>query len=59
MTLKPCPFCGSTKVRVMGSMYAYVRCDECWALGPNIRPKDDDLSNKDMREAERLWNERS
>lgn len=36
--LKPCPFCGSKKVRVVTSITAgYVLCDECDAEGPLAR----------------------
>lgn len=52
--LKPCPFCGGTKVYLMESQQGvcdgYVVCDGCRAEGP-CGVTDD--------EARRLWNERA
>ncbi len=45
--LKPCPFCGSLGVAVIGS---FVRCGSCGAVGPY---------GYNEREAVRRWNERA
>ena len=58
MNIKPCPFCGTDDVLTQGSMFAYVRCQKCGTCGSMVSPKNEDASESDMREAERLWNDR-
>jgi Lar family restriction alleviation protein len=39
--LKPCPFCGSINVELVfsepvhGAVGKTVKCDDCWAVGPD------------------------
>ena len=46
--IKPCPFCGSDDLSVLGSINkSYVRCGKCYAYGPD---------GKDNEEAIERWN---
>ena len=59
--LKPCPFCGSKRVRIVSvgikyerDYYWRVKCDNCYAYGPYMM-----VSNLNSREAaEAKWNTR-
>lgn len=46
--LKPCPFCGSTDIRIEG--FGYGHCDDCGTFGPD--------GNNDLSVAD-AWNKRS
>ena len=51
MTLKSCPFCGSTKIELNDPDIPtrWVGCENCGAIGPDA---------KSDREAVELWNNR-
>jgi Lar family restriction alleviation protein len=51
MNLKPCPFCGSTDVRILGVRgFRFGHCYRCKADGPTTYPR---------QEAADKWNERA
>ena len=56
-TLKPCPFCGSDKLKVDNRKGTYsIRCNRCHARGWNIN---NIISEEDaISEAIELWNRR-
>ena len=57
---KPCPFCGSTDVEVMGYEYfAVMKCWDCFAEGPQVLRSDFEGIGEAEKEAGRLWNERN
>lgn len=63
--LKPCPFCGSDKVRVIGNEYFMrVCCDACDVAGPliilyDIKPTRKIMTKKKGKEkAIEKWNKR-
>mgnify|MGYP001329993143 CR=1 FL=1 len=49
--LKPCPFCGGTKLDVSDEDYVY--CNTCDARGPSSYAENEEQSNYE------LWNERA
>jgi Lar family restriction alleviation protein len=63
-TLKPCPFC-STRGRHLtvedcgGEPPWFIRCENCGATGPDLRPGVDTDGNYTRREAIEAWNTRS
>lgn len=53
--LKPCPFCGSSKVEFWrihehGGLDGYVQCRDCWSQGPQ---------EDAPKQAEELWQKRA
>ena len=54
--LKPCPFCGSKKVKV-NQFKEYVECDRCGATGPFI--SNQFLFRTTSKKAIAAWNKRS
>ncbi|MDH7513529.1 MAG: Lar family restriction alleviation protein [Clostridiales bacterium] len=65
MKIKPCPFCGSDKVRVIGNDYFMrVACDACNVAGPlimlyDIKPTRIIMTKKEGKEkAIEKWNKR-
>jgi len=52
VTLKPCPFCGSSKVGIyeIGHPWAYVECEKCGAGTQGMETE---------RKAINAWNRRS
>ena len=54
LSLKPCPFCHSTKVGLNQDLWRhiyYITCFECFADGPKLSTRADN--------AQHLWNERT
>jgi Lar family restriction alleviation protein len=54
--LKPCPFCGSTKLEMRNTEpknlhFAYVWCNKCGACGP-------DNNHPSVEDTTRCWNDR-
>ena len=48
--LRPCPFCGSTKLWLMANGHElYVRCDNCDARGPQYKDGDKAMEYWDFR----------
>ena len=63
--IKPCPFCGSNKVKVIGNDYFMrVVCDNCEVAGPliklyDIRPfRIIKTKRAGKKEAIEIWNDR-
>lgn len=58
MILKPCPFCGGTKLikqstRVnMGRITKWINCEECFAHGPMMDQEEDEKSAWNIRPRE-------
>ena len=49
--LKPCPFCGSNDVRMVGRKMPRIKCNTCFAWGPEI--------NFTLADALEKWNRRA
>lgn len=72
LEMKPCPFCGNTKLKVdskhhgthyyTGTNSATVRCNKCHARGPTASCKVEKgkryVDEYTMQRAVELWNER-
>lgn len=64
---KPCPFCGSTMIRVSKKKLAhypgwhdvYAYCRKCFARGPIHKIKPDSTPEEENEIVEKSWNERA
>lgn len=54
--LKPCPFCGGTNIKVMGT-YKYCKCKTCGATSGGLAENEYAL-NASKEDAVRAWNNR-
>ena len=63
---KPCPFCGSTMIRISQKNLAhhpeyvdvYAYCRKCYARGPIHKIKADSTTEEQNALVEKLWNGR-
>jgi Lar family restriction alleviation protein len=53
--LKPCPFCGNSKLRVYNISTNFILCLVCKAQGPEV----DHININAEEKAVELWNQRS
>jgi Lar family restriction alleviation protein len=61
MNLKPCPFCGSTKMLVYKRSYNnYIECTNCGAMGPDSIQEPYNMTQTAVKEtaARDVWNKR-